>query len=108
MFIKLYYRRINPTAYVLLTVFVSSLVLIRHRKHACTTSNSLIFVINPTIFSETPKKSSLSQSTEILVNAYLNPPPLPPTSFSPVTSTNGRLNPQSFLNFSFNSFATLV
>ena len=32
----------------------------------------------------------------------------PPTSFSPVTSTNVRFGPQNFLNFSFNPFATLV
>ena len=32
----------------------------------------------------------------------------PPTSFSPVTSTNVGISPQIFLNFSFNPFATLV
>ena len=32
----------------------------------------------------------------------------PPTSFSPITSTNVRFGPQNILNFSFNSFATLV
>ena len=32
----------------------------------------------------------------------------PPTSFSPVTSTNVRIKPQNFLTFSFNPFATLV
>ena len=32
----------------------------------------------------------------------------PPTSFSPVTSTNVRIIPQNFLTFCFNSFATLV
>ena len=32
----------------------------------------------------------------------------PPTSFSPVTSTNVEINHQNFLNFSFNLFATLV
>ena len=32
----------------------------------------------------------------------------PPTSFSPVTSTNVGTNPQNFLAFSFNPFATLV
>ena len=31
-----------------------------------------------------------------------------PTSFSPVTSTNVGISPWNFLNFSFNSFATLV
>ena len=37
------------------------------------------------------------------------PPPLPsPTSFSPVTSTNRVPNPQNFLAFSFNPFATMV
>ena len=30
------------------------------------------------------------------------------TSFSPVTSTNVGINPQHFLAFNFNSFATLV
>ena len=35
-------------------------------------------------------------------------PPLPPTSFSPVTSTNVGFGPQNFLTFSFNPFATLV
>ena len=33
---------------------------------------------------------------------------MPPTSFSPVTSTNIGISPQNFLTFSFNSFATLV
>ena len=32
----------------------------------------------------------------------------PPTSFSPVTSTNVELSPQNFLTFSFNTFATVV
>ena len=32
----------------------------------------------------------------------------PPTSFSPVTSTNVGFGPQNFLIFSFNPFATLV
>ena len=32
----------------------------------------------------------------------------PPTSFSPVTSTNVEIRPQNFLTFSFNLFATLV
>ena len=32
----------------------------------------------------------------------------PPTSFSPVTSTNVRFGPQNFLTFSFNPFVTLV
>ena len=32
----------------------------------------------------------------------------PPTSFSPVTSTNVGISPQNFLAFSFNHFATLV
>ena len=32
----------------------------------------------------------------------------PPTSFSPVTSTNVEFGPQNFLTFSFNPFATLV
>ena len=32
----------------------------------------------------------------------------PPTSFSPVTSTNVGVGPQNFLTFSFNSFATLL
>ena len=32
----------------------------------------------------------------------------PPTSFSPVTSTNVRFGPKNFLTFSFNPFATLV
>ena len=32
----------------------------------------------------------------------------PPTSFSPVTSTNVGVGPQNVLNFSFNSFTTLV
>ena len=32
----------------------------------------------------------------------------PPTSFSPVTSTNVELSPQKFLTFSFNTFATVV
>ena len=31
-----------------------------------------------------------------------------PTSFSPVTSTNVGFNPQNFLTFRFNPFATLV
>ena len=31
-----------------------------------------------------------------------------PTSFSPVTSTNIRFGPQTFLTFSFNPFATLL
>ena len=33
---------------------------------------------------------------------------VPPTSFSPVASTNVRLSPQKFLTFNFNPFATLV
>ena len=33
--------------------------------------------------------------------------PLPPTSFSPVTSTNVGVRPQNFLTFSFNPFAAL-
>ena len=32
----------------------------------------------------------------------------PPTSFSPVTSTNVEFGPQNILTFSFNPFATLV
>ena len=32
----------------------------------------------------------------------------PPTSFSPVTSTNVQLGPLNFLTFIFNPFATLV
>ena len=32
----------------------------------------------------------------------------PPTSFSPVTSTNVGFGPKHFLTFSFNPFATLV
>ena len=32
----------------------------------------------------------------------------PPTGFFPVTSTNVGIGPYSFLNFSFNPFATLV
>ena len=32
----------------------------------------------------------------------------PPTSFSPVTSTNVGISLQNFLTFSFNPFATLV
>ena len=37
------------------------------------------------------------------------PPPFPPPpSFSPVTSTNRGPNPQNFLAFSFNPFATMV
>ena len=32
----------------------------------------------------------------------------PPTSFSPVTSTNVEIRPQNFLTFSFNPFARLV
>ena len=34
--------------------------------------------------------------------------PPPPTSFSPVTSTNERTSPKNFLNFSFDPFPTLV
>ena len=33
---------------------------------------------------------------------------VPPTSFSPVTSTNVRCGPQNFLTFSSNPFATLA
>ena len=33
---------------------------------------------------------------------------VPPTSFSPVTSTNVRISPKNFLTFSFNPFATQV
>ena len=33
---------------------------------------------------------------------------VPPTSFSPVTSTNVGLGPQNFQTFSLNPFATLV
>ena len=32
----------------------------------------------------------------------------PPTSFSPVISTNAEISPQTLLTFSFNTFATLV
>ena len=32
----------------------------------------------------------------------------PPTSFSPVTSTNAETSPKNFLTFSFNAFVTLV
>ena len=32
----------------------------------------------------------------------------PPTSFSPVTSTNVGISLQNFLTFNFNTFATLV
>ena len=32
----------------------------------------------------------------------------PPTSFSPVTSTNVGISPQNFLTFSYNLFGTLV
>ena len=33
---------------------------------------------------------------------------MPPTSFSPVTSTNVGTSPKNFMTFSFNLFATLV
>ena len=33
---------------------------------------------------------------------------VPPTSFSPVTSTNVGVRPQNFITFSFNPFATLM
>ena len=33
---------------------------------------------------------------------------LPPTSFSPITSTNVGTNPQSFLSYSFDPFVTLL
>ena len=33
---------------------------------------------------------------------------LPPTIFSPVTSTNVRISTQNFLTFNFNPFPTLV
>ena len=36
------------------------------------------------------------------------PPPPPPTSFSAVTSTNVGFGPKTFLNFSCNTFSTLV
>ena len=32
----------------------------------------------------------------------------PPISFSPVTSTNVRISPKNFLNFSYKLFATVV
>ena len=32
----------------------------------------------------------------------------PPTSFSPINSTTVEINPQNFLNFSFNSFVKMV
>ena len=32
----------------------------------------------------------------------------PPTSFSPVTSTNVGISPENFLSFSFNPFVTLL
>ena len=32
----------------------------------------------------------------------------PPTSFSPITSTNVGTNPQSFLSYSFDPFVTLL
>ena len=32
----------------------------------------------------------------------------PPSSFSPITSTNVGIRPQNFLTFSFNPFVTLV
>ena len=34
--------------------------------------------------------------------------PPPPTSFSPETSTNVRIDPQNFLTFTFDPFFTLV
>ena len=34
--------------------------------------------------------------------------PPPPTSFSPVISTNAEISPQNLLTFSFNTLATLV
>ena len=34
--------------------------------------------------------------------------PDPPTSFSPLISTNVGISPKNFLAFSFNTFATLV
>ena len=37
-----------------------------------------------------------------------SPPPPPPTSFSAVTSTNVGFGPKTFLNFSCNTFSTLV
>ena len=52
-----------------------------------------------------------------IVNTLFNPaiqdggakePPPPTTSFSSVTSTNVGFDPQNFLTFSFNLFATLV
>ena len=34
--------------------------------------------------------------------------PHPPTSFSPVTSTNVGVSPENFLTFGFNPFAAMV
>ena len=54
---------------------------------------------------------------KLIASHYINPiqdggeakrlPP-PPTSFSPVTSTNVGISPKVFLTFSYNPFATLV
>ena len=51
-------------------------------------------------------------STQWEIDLILNPIQdgggRPPTSFSPVTSTNVGIRPQNFLTFNFNPFATLV
>ena len=55
-------------------------------------------------------ENSKTSSEEAIDTLTLKKKPkkAPPTSFSPVTSTNVEFGPQNFLTFSFNPFATLV
>ena len=44
----------------------------------------------------------------ILINPIEDGGDMPPTSFSPVSSTNGGINPLNFFTLRFNPFAALV
>ena len=55
-------------------------------------------------------KLLLTVFKDICLNLYQDGegPKSPPTSFSPVTSTNVGFGPKNFLTFSFNPYATIV
>ena len=54
------------------------------------------------------KKQNQEQLTLFRMGGGLKRPRPPPSSFSPVTSTNVGISSKNFLTFSFNTLSTLV
>ena len=55
-----------------------------------------------------PVNEILKMRCQVYILTLLRMGGRPPTSFSPVTSTNVLLSPQNLLTFNFDPFATLV